>query len=578
MKRRNSDFPVRFFLLVGLTFLLAVVASAQPVSFTANVSSHRVSQNEVFDVQFELSNSQGGDFVPPSFADFRVVGGPSMGSSTTIINGAMSSSQSWSYSLMPTKLGTFTIGSATVMAGRKRMTSNPVTIEVVKGRDIVAPGGTSGDQSVLLVAEVEPKSYYPGQQIILNYRILFTQNIQSLNLISEDDYADFFVQPFTEFSKDPAMVRIKGTEYTSRIIKSVALFPHQSGIYTLQPMVMSVGLNSPWPGMRGFFNMQRMQDIRVASDPIKITILPLPSNAPSTFHGAVGKYVIKTDPAPNHLTTDDALTISLEITGDGDGKRWDPPTPVADTSFQIYDPKILVDNQVEKVGIMENQRTLEYQMIPQSEGQFKVYIPFTYFDPDAKRYVTIASDTIFLRVSRGIGKTHGLASEDESAINAFDIMPVYRPFWSDHFWTSWPHLLLFGLLVTGSCWGLVLNSRQRKAGLISEKEKIRSAAGQVAIQKLDELAARPALADRDFFEAATALYNKFLCDRLLIPPADLDETRLPGYMQKSNIEDSWSARALSLFQRCLPVRYGGAPAGYTREEMMTEMKAIIAAI
>ncbi len=72
----------------------------------------------VFEVQFELLNANGLDFRPPSFESFKVVGGPSIGSSTMVINGAVSRSQSWSYSLLATKPGKLTIGSATVVAGQ----------------------------------------------------------------------------------------------------------------------------------------------------------------------------------------------------------------------------------------------------------------------------------------------------------------------------------------------------------------------------------------------------------------------------------------------------------------------------
>jgi hypothetical protein len=153
--------------------------------------------NGVFDIQFELTNAQGSGFQPPSFGDFRVVGGPSRGQSTTIINGAMTSSESYSYSLLATKKGKFTIGPASIVAGRKKLTTNPITIEVVQGRDVVQQGSTSqtgGD--VLLVAETEKKDYYPGEQIVLNYRILFNQNIQSLDILSEDDYAGFLCAEF----------------------------------------------------------------------------------------------------------------------------------------------------------------------------------------------------------------------------------------------------------------------------------------------------------------------------------------------------------------------------------------------
>jgi hypothetical protein len=45
------------------------------------------------------------------------------------------------------------------------------------------------------------------------------------------------------------------------------------------------------------------------------------------------------------------LTFEIELHGNGDAKRWDPPTPVIDTSFERYDPKILDDQQTESGGV-----------------------------------------------------------------------------------------------------------------------------------------------------------------------------------------------------------------------------------
>jgi hypothetical protein len=575
VKRRNSDLPfiLIFFFIV---FLIPAEIRAQ-VTFTAQVSDHRVVQNGVFDIQFELSNAQGANFEPPSFTDFRVVAGPSQGQSTTIINGEMTSSQSYSYSLLATKKGKFTIGPATIVAGRKRLTTVPITIEVVQGKELVQKGSESqpaGD--VLLVAETDKKDYYPGEQIILNYRILFNQNIQSLDILSEDDYADFFVQNFADFSKQPSIVKINNKEFTSRIIKSIALFPHQSGTFQLDPLVMSVGINTPFAGMQGFFNMRRMQEMKVSSDPVTINVLPLPDNAPPSFRGAVGQYALKTFPGSENITTDDALTFQIELHGNGDAKRWDPPIPVIDTSFESYDPKILDDQQTESGGAIDHRRNIEYQLIPKKAGQYSVYVPFTYFDPDAKRFVTISSDTLNNKVAQGTSAGRNLATVDDDELDKFEIEPVRNSIFSDWFWTSWPHLFLFGLLVTGSCWGLIFTAKAKKEGRISDIEKLKNAAVSQAVLQLDELLQQSsALDSKTFFEKATEIYYRFLCERLVIPPSDLEETQLPVYLQRAGVSHEITDRVNRLYAACLPVRYGGAPAGYSREEFVGECKEII---
>ena len=415
------------------------VAFAQEPEFRTSVSTSKIAQHSVFEVQFELLNANGLDFRPPSFESFKVVGGPSIGSSTMVINGAVSRSQSWSYSLLATTQGKLTIGSATVVAGSKKFITRPVSIEVIAQKDIAKQGSSSSREPVLLRAETDRKSYYPGQQIILTYRLLFRENVQTVSTIDEDDYADFFIQNFSDFSREATYETINGLQFTSRIIKSIALFAHQSGTYTIDPMVMSAGINAPFPGNQGFFTMRRIQDVQVASEPLTITILPLPANAPASYSGAVGTYQMSLTPGIMQITTDEAYTFEVEITGNGDSRRWDVPAAVVNGDFETYDPKILEDKVFDAGNEVSHIRKVAYQMIPAKPGDYTVVVPFTYFDPAQKQYVTIVSDTIELNVTQGSGIPFDTSSLNKVASGPTELMSINPVLLKDKFWVSIPH-------------------------------------------------------------------------------------------------------------------------------------------
>src|SRR5688500_15793095 len=167
-------------------FLLTVSLQSQDPVFVAHISSTRISQNAVFEIQFELKNANGQEFQPPRFDDSRVVAGPSTGMSTTIINRRVSQSESWSYSLLAHKAGNFTIGAATVVAGRRKLSTKPVSITVLDaGEAAGSTGEVPGEEDIRLIASVNPGELYPGQQIVLNYTLLFPQSIHSANAVSE---------------------------------------------------------------------------------------------------------------------------------------------------------------------------------------------------------------------------------------------------------------------------------------------------------------------------------------------------------------------------------------------------------
>lgn len=457
------------------------------------------------------------------------------------------------------------------------MSTRPVTVEVIAQKEQVAQGSIPNTKDkVMLIAETDSPSYYPGQQIILTYRLLFTENIQSVNTLSEDDYADFFVQYFSDFSREATTVTLNGIQYTSRIIKTMALFAHQSGNYTIDPLVMTVGINAPFPGNRGFFTMHRIMDVQVASVPLAIKILSLPPDAPTTFSGAVGQYKMKMKPGKTTLTTDEAFSFQLEVTGNGDARRWDVPEPVGSGIFELFDPKILTDQVSDDHNKLTQVRTVAYNMIPAEPGEYTVHVPFTYFDPVENKYVTISTDMIQLHVTKGTGIRADSLSGKKTADSNFSLMPTGHLLFKDKFWISFPHLFLFALLLSGTGYGVWLNVKQKRASSISLTERLRLSAGMAAQKLLDELTfQQTSLSPNTFFEKATQIYYTFLTARFTIPPSELDESNLLKYLGKAQVPEDLTKDTVEFFTQCIEVRYGGIPGGYSKEEMLRKCRELV---
>ena len=103
-----------------------------------------------FKISYTLNENDGRNFSAPSFGEIEVVAGPCRSVSTTlqIINGQASSSyqETYTYTLIPHKTGTFHIGPASIQMNGSRITSNALTIHVVAGNSSTSSpssGGTS---------------------------------------------------------------------------------------------------------------------------------------------------------------------------------------------------------------------------------------------------------------------------------------------------------------------------------------------------------------------------------------------------------------------------------------------------
>ena len=566
-------------MVLSFCFFYSGYGLAQDPVFSAVPSSTQVTQNTVFEIRFELENANGSNFEPPDFGEFRVVGGPAQGSSTVIINGKVSRSQSWTYSILAPRHGNFTIGPASVVAGRKKISTRPITIIVRKAEDLAASGSSDpGGRGIKLEAVVEPGNYYPGQQITLDYKLVYSENVQTANTISEDDYSGFFVQTVNTFNREPSYQNIKGTSFATRTLRSLALFAHQSGSYTIDPLIMDIGINAPYPINEGFFTMRRLHNVQVASDPLTIRVLPLPEDTPGqTFSGAVGHYAMRVVSSnPTDISTDDDFKLTIELTGDGDPRRWDPPGVVSDGKFELYDPRILEDDVIDSEGKALHRRVIEYIMIPSAAGEYKVHVPFRFFDPTTESYRTVSSDTFSLRISQGhLQQRRAIMKDDSAAVN-LPLHDVRLTKTDDRFWRSPLHLSLFGLLLIGTCFGAWKSYQRRKESAISPDERSRSSASRHARGKLDQLQHTAGqINDREYYENATAIYYKYLLDKFNIPASSLDAGTLEASFKKNLVPADIAERALAFFEECLTVRYGGIPGGHTKEEMILLCKNTI---
>src|SRR6186713_1369851 len=99
---------------------------------TATVAPATVAVGEQVQVTFSL-NTNGSNFRAPSFPDFNILMGPSQSTNMQFVNGVVSQSLSFTYVLQAVREGVFKIGSASIDAAGKRVSSNPFTITVVKG-------------------------------------------------------------------------------------------------------------------------------------------------------------------------------------------------------------------------------------------------------------------------------------------------------------------------------------------------------------------------------------------------------------------------------------------------------------
>lgn len=137
----------------------------------------------------------------------------------------------------------------------------------------------------------------------------------------------------------------------------------------------------------------------VKSDPVVIEIKDAPEEGrPETFLGAFGKFTWTAEMSSREGRLGDPLTLRLKLSGRGTLKNLKPPALDQNEEilekFKPYPPSENFTERGNNLGC-----TFTYSIRPQKEGEQEFPgIPFTFFDVESEKFVTLLTDPIPLRI------------------------------------------------------------------------------------------------------------------------------------------------------------------------------------
>ncbi len=542
-----------------LAAVLAFPALAQQVTFTAAANAKQVPEGGYFDVTFTLNNAEGGQFVAPKFQHFKVIGGPNQSTQMSIVNGHMTRKVSYTYSLIAPKLGTFTIAPASIVANRKTLKSNPIKIEVVKGKKAVAGKSDSDSPEIFVQLELSDSTVYIGQQITAKYVLYTTKDVSSVDFLTEPSYEGFYSKRVRNIGDKAERVVIDGVQYTRKSIRTMAIFPQQTGKFTIDEVFLNLGLPTQ-DGRRNSFFFKRTTPFRTNTKAVDIMVLSTPDNAPESFSGAIGKYTMSARVDKTSITTDDALTMTMQIRGVGDGKFVQAPQQV-NSAFDIYDPNVLKDESVERGDAIRVDKIFEYLMVPKQKGTVRVTPEFSYYDVDSNAYVTLYASAYRINVLQGTGsqKAQVIDKDNLGELGKYAFGKSTLTKERNFFFGSPLHLSLIGLPFL-SMIGLAFYKRKQLAeAAIDPKLKRQSAAQKIAIARLQEANAEKEKGNhKEFFAEINKSIYGYIADKYVLPKANLNKEYISNLLvKKANREDQIPVFH-EILDACQRAMYAGA--------------------
>ncbi len=541
-----------FFLVI--LFFEVNVSVAQKPGFVLQTDRSEISAGETFVLEVILQNMDEKNIKLPDLSPFKILQGPSTSTSISIINGRRSSTYSFQYLLLAAQKGNYSLGPATLQVGSKVLRSNTVSILVKEADKSVAVGGQAGNKATFLRLELSDEVCYSGQQVILNYVLYTSQNIESYNIINTPDFNGFFAQPITDIRDQPQRKIINGKEYYVQTIQRVALFPQKTGKYTFGPVTCSLEIPVDNGNSSFFFRDTRKEQI--TTNEVHIDVRALPAGAPTSYSGAVGQFTMRADINKKTFSTGETIVLKMEVEGDGDQRVIFAPEFAIPKDLEKYDPSIIRDETFSKGDRIHVLKEFEFTFVPLKDTVYTIEPVFSYLSSITGKYETLTAGPFEVHVIKGSGKPIQTDSTDSpetlSAISEDDTLVDMK---GGLFGSGLYYLLIAGS-VAGCLIALYLKRKKRRSLYDSEIAAARPVSEATARLKRS----RELLEIKDmpgFYEAVSESVLGYIKKKYQISNMDASLDSIQALLHGRGVSDDLVEKYSHIHKKCELAKFAG---------------------
>jgi hypothetical protein len=558
-------------ILAIVLIIVSGFAFAQ-VKFEAKVSKKKLGVNERLRIDFEM-NRDGDNFVPPSFDDFTVVGGPNTSLMNSYANGKKTYQKTYSYFLAPKKKGSFTIKQATIEIDGEIYKTFPVTVTVTDAVD--RPNGPPdasdiASEKIHLVAEVSNSNPYLNEPTTVVYKLYVSPDVGISSNWREKQtprYNDFWSQNIEIKGLNIQRGEYQGEDYRFVVLRKTVLYPQKTGNLKLEPLVLDITVEVP-TGRANIFGQQIMTQVpkTVTAGSRTIKVKPLPEKGkPQDFKGAVGDFNFEVTTSKNQLNATESLQAKVEVTGKGNLKLFELPKLTTPSSLEVYEPEHKENVRTDLNG-MKGSISDTYTIVPQYRGKYPIpFISFSYFDLKTESYKRITSDEIIIDVVEGPTAAENSSDNTSVANTKQTIKPNSNTFAFIKTSSNWSSIKEDDFFKSTGFWSmLLLPFLAIPLAIIIRKEKDRRDADVVGsrIRKADRLAkkylseAKKNLGQKEsFYEALERALHNYLKAKLNIETSDFNKEKIETLLSQRHVDQNVLAEFISILESCELARY-----------------------
>jgi hypothetical protein len=428
------------FLVTTLFFGFCAENQAQNVKII--FGPDKIALNQAFTITVEVQNDKIKSIDKfPVIDGFNAVG-QSSSSSTNIINGQFSTTQSIIQNYVPAREGTFVIPPFSINVNGKTIKSPGKTVTVgpplqqQRRHDPFSYDpfeeffGRRKPQEFVEVKEdafmaltVDKDEVYVGEGFTatLGLYVAFSNRAQLewppdlseqvADIKKQITPANCWEESFKIGNINPENVEINGKRYQHWKLYQSSFYPLNNEPIKF-PQISFEMIKYKQAKTQSFFGRSRQADeIEFITRPKSVKVKELPPH-PLKDQVPVGKYYLSEEISEKALQTGQSFTYNFTVQGEGNISAIDEPTVRESPEFDFYPPNIQ-QNITRSNNTVRGSKRFNYYAIPNEPGAFDLgeYVSLVYFDPERARYDTLRSN--FNLVATGESKKNIAISSND---------------------------------------------------------------------------------------------------------------------------------------------------------------------
>ena len=582
-----------------LTLLFMMVLGVMAQTLTGRAPS-QVAVGEQFRLSYTINTQDVRGFRAGNIPEeLEVLMGPSTStqSSFQMVNGHTSSTSSvtYTYIVVATKNGTFTIPPAHCTVDGKTVTSNEIRIKVSGqaqqggrqqggrqsggGTGELRPAGSTISSGDLFIKVSASKQHVREQEpILLTYKVYTLVGLTQLSG-KMPDLKSFYTRevPLPQ-EKSFKIETLNGRQYRTVTWQQYVMFPQATGKLEI-PSITYDGIvamqNRNIDPFEAFFNggsgyIEVKKQIKAPS--ITIQVDPLPQR-PTNFSGGVGSFDISASIDKTEVKANEAVNLRVVVSGVGNMKLLKQPVVKMPKDFDSYDAKV-TDKTKLTVNGLEGSIVYDFLAVPRHQGSYEIpAIEYTYFDTKSNSYKTVRTEPFTLKVAKGDGQTTvaSFAGQEDVKQLGSDIRYIHTGdtdlhgvndffFGSVTYWVSLAVLVVIFL----SLFIIFRHRAIENANIVKQRA---GKANKVAVKRLKKAAklmnATPhsdhgsenAGKDGEFYDEVMRALWGYVGDKLNMPVDQLSRENITEQLSAYNVTDETIAQFIGALDECEFARY-----------------------